>query len=375
LKTTLLVAVGAFALGWWVGQAGLPWADVLDSGWTDAAPGEAPAVGLADRAAVSGSLASTGAGSADAAGGVSLRLAEYERLLRSGRAPEALRVRDELIGRIRAMAASGMVDDALVLLGELAAVDPYDGEFLLVESDLRQRQGKLVEALEPLLALLAQSDDVGTRERAREQLRRLVDVYEIQLANRRDYPGLVRFFEGLVASDPGWDEHRLRLARWLLQQGRIGEAETVAREIGGAGVSDAAREDLLAAIGVARDGLPVERSGRSLHVSATISGHPARLLVDTGATTTVLSAGLARALGSRARGGPVDVRTAAGVVKAELHEVADLRIGGLRLPRLEVVVLERVPEGADGLLGMDVLERLPQGTLPFSWLGRPPASG
>jgi clan AA aspartic protease (TIGR02281 family) len=265
----------------------------------------------------------------------------------------------------------------LGLLGDLVAIDPYDGEFLLLESELRQQQGSLLEAIEPLLVLLQQTDEPDKVGRAREQLRLLVDVHEIQLSNRRDYAGLVRFFEHLVARDPSWDGHRLKLARWLLLQGRVADAERVAQELGSVGVTDEAREDLLAEIGLARDGLPLERSDRGLYVSATIDGRPARLLVDTGASTTVVSRQLALALGSRAldAGRDVGVRTAGGVVRGELHRIRNLRIGGLELPALDVLVLEHLPADSDGLLGMDVLGRLPSGLLPATLLGRPPGSG
>ena len=61
-----------------------------------------------------------------------------------------------------------------------------------------------------------------------------------------------------------------------------------------------------------------------------------------------------------ATGRVVPVRTAGGRVEAEIHVLRQVEIGPLRLDALEVLVLDRaLPSGVDGLLGMDVLGRLP----------------
>ncbi len=122
----------------------------------------------------------------------------------------------------------------------------------------------------------------------------------------------------------------------------------------------------MVAVALARDGLPLERlpgadgGTAALHVRATAAGRSLRLLVDTGATTTVISRARAADLGSRATGRRVPVRTAGGTVEAEIHVLRQVEIGPLRLDVLEVLVLDRaLPSGVDGLLGMDVLGRLP----------------
>ena len=56
----------------------------------------------------------------------------------------------------------------------------------------------------------------------------------------------------------------------------------------------------------------------------------------------------------------VKVSTANGVVESDVERVSDVDIGGVHLDSLNVLVLDGpLPEGADGLLGMDVLSRFP----------------
>jgi len=102
--------------------------------------------------------------------------------------------------------------------------------------------------------------------------------------------------------------------------------------------------------------VPLEADEVGYLVQARINGGgPVRLVLDTGATTTVLSPGAAQRLGLRVRRDPpVLIRTAGGTVTAGTAEVAELEVGGRRAGPLQVVVHDAVP-GADGLLGMNFL--------------------
>jgi len=372
LKPAIVIAVGAFVIGYLAGQV-LPWRVALAPSGTAPVPDVAGASAV--RAPVPREFGEHGFAQQAPAASDTGTLAAFEQSLWAGRLAEAAALREQLLDRARALSAGGAGSGGLELVQALIAIDPFDVELLLVESELIQQQGRLLDAMEPLLTLLAQSNEAALRAVAREQLRLLVNVHESQLATRQDLPGLIRFFEGLTLRDAGYDGHRLSLARWLLRDGRVDAAERVVREMGGVGVAESARDDLLAELTLARDGLPLEYDGRGIHVRVSFAGVPARLLVDTGASTTVISVGLAEALGSRARERGVGVQTAGGIVQGELHRVHDLRVGGLHVDELEVLVLERLPAGAEGLLGMDVLGRIPPRVLPMTLLGRPPVSG
>lgn len=91
------------------------------------------------------------------------------------------------------------------------------------------------------------------------------------------------------------------------------------------------------------------------HWPGSINGHAVDFLVDTGATGTAMSAGLARELQLESLG-PVQSETAGGRVTGQVVS-ADLTLqGGVSAQRLRVVALPGL--GERPLLGMDVLGRL-----------------
>ncbi|MBI5017754.1 MAG: TIGR02281 family clan AA aspartic protease [Deltaproteobacteria bacterium] len=100
----------------------------------------------------------------------------------------------------------------------------------------------------------------------------------------------------------------------------------------------------------------LERLDGGYVVAASINGREtARLLLDTGASTTLLSPRLADRLGLTVRRVPPAVlRTANGQVEAGWAEVDTIEVGGRRVGPLRVVIHDAI-EGADGLLGLNFL--------------------
>lgn len=93
-------------------------------------------------------------------------------------------------------------------------------------------------------------------------------------------------------------------------------------------------------------------------VRATIDGVEQRLLVDTGASVTALSARTAQRAGLKTRVEPFPVllRTANGTIRPETAEVGELRFGNVVARDLPVVVSPAF--GDMNVLGMNFLSRL-----------------
>jgi predicted aspartyl protease len=233
---------------------------------------------------------------------------------------------------------------------------------LFLLSDLRQMTGEVELALVPLFEILRYPPSQDTAERARRRLNLLINAREQQLINAEDLVGLVSYFEYLVSEDPGFDGHRLKLARWLLKSGELDAAARVARETGLVGVKPAEIEALISEIEVARTALPVERQAGAMYTSATARGASQggefRFLIDTGATMTGLAESRLRALGASLIEQGIRVQTANGVVELPVYRLEELRVGALVLTDLAVLGFTDLPRGADGILGMDVLSRL-----------------
>lgn len=106
--------------------------------------------------------------------------------------------------------------------------------------------------------------------------------------------------------------------------------------------------------------IPLERLGQVLVVSALLNGTTrARLIVDTGASQTIISHRLALDLGlfSTAHTTPVVLHTASGVVQADAAMLDSIQLGGTEVRNSHIVIhdLPDLPFAVDGLLGLNVL--------------------
>lgn len=93
-------------------------------------------------------------------------------------------------------------------------------------------------------------------------------------------------------------------------------------------------------------------------IRAKVNGQVAPFLVDTGATLTAVSAPFARQAGLAPRQGglPVRIRTANGVVAAELTTIVSLTFGNVRAGGLDAVIAPHI--GETNVIGMNFLSRL-----------------
>ncbi|WP_394727282.1 TIGR02281 family clan AA aspartic protease [Altererythrobacter sp. GH1-8] len=103
--------------------------------------------------------------------------------------------------------------------------------------------------------------------------------------------------------------------------------------------------------------IPLARDGH-FWLRAEINGAPANFLVDTGATLTAVSSGLAQRAGLEPRRGglPVTVGTANGPVAAQLATADELRFGNVSARGLDVVIAPSL--GETNVVGMNLLSRL-----------------
>ncbi len=106
--------------------------------------------------------------------------------------------------------------------------------------------------------------------------------------------------------------------------------------------------------------VPIQRVGQLLVVGAKLNGsRDSRLVVDTGASHTILSYNVARDLGllPSPRATSVTVKTAGGPVQAEVVPLGAIRVGDAEAQNIMVGVfdLPDAPAGVDGLLGLTFL--------------------
>src|SRR5216684_3329825 len=93
-----------------------------------------------------------------------------------------------------------------------------------------------------------------------------------------------------------------------------------------------------------------------LAIDAAINGHPVSLIVDTGASTTLMASSVAHACAVSFS--PLNINlhdTTAGIVPINIGHVQELTLGNLRIPNAEVVIANIAKEVGAGLLGEEYL--------------------
>ncbi|MCW5771484.1 MAG: TIGR02281 family clan AA aspartic protease [Rhodospirillaceae bacterium] len=115
-----------------------------------------------------------------------------------------------------------------------------------------------------------------------------------------------------------------------------------------------------------------QSSDGHFYVTTRINGAEARLLVDTGATVTVLSLREAERAGIFPSPGDfvIDVRTASGIAKAARADIRSLEIGEARLSNVRALVMKT--PGDISVLGVQTLQRfrsyeVRDGVLTLRW--------
>lgn len=104
--------------------------------------------------------------------------------------------------------------------------------------------------------------------------------------------------------------------------------------------------------------VPLYRVGNAMLVDVTLDGFAkSRLILDTGASLTVIPTRLAKRLSLKLDEAPtIPLQSASGTFLAPLTKVRSLTVGSATVRDVEVVVHDIVPGGDNGLLGMSFLD-------------------
>lgn len=194
-----------------------------------------------------------------------------------------------------------------------------------------------------------------------------VDRVELALAENEDFDALIRLFQFLISLHGDNPRYYLSLANW---QWASGDSEAALSSL------DTARHDaryqaeleaLEARImGAAEEALAAQswieltKSGDHFVVEVELEHQfPARLMIDTGATMTILDADLVARYGLEpdAEGKELNLNTAGGSVSGANLSLSHLQLGSRGVENIQVGVIPLEQFNFDGLLGMDVLSR------------------
>jgi clan AA aspartic protease (TIGR02281 family) len=271
--------------------------------------------------------------------------------------------RAKLLPELGRAAATGARREAGRWLESYLELVPADADAALLLADLYAAAGMPRRALPWLFAVSAVADETVAAVLAR-RIDRLVEDHARTLAERDAQGEVLTFYEELSLVQPHDDRYRVGAVRALLALGELDRAERLLAETGNAGVEEATLEGLRDELEFARTGLPIARRGALLVAEVLVNGRPVTMMVDTGATHSALTTDRLRRVGARREGPRVRVQTAGGVIEAPRYVLDHLGVAGRVFQGFEVLALDELPPGVDGLLGVDVLDRI-------VWVGLP----
>lgn len=242
---------------------------------------------------------------------------------------------------------------------------------LLAESYRANKDFRL--AVEQLYEARGDAYRVETLGQLTVRIRALVAEYARELKRQDDQTGLLDLYQQLTQSEPSYAPWFLGLAsaqlalgdnyaaqQSLLLVAQDAEVGAQARELLEriSVVSSQEQQPQTATAATEVPGVPLLRSGNHFLVDARLgSSRPARLLIDTGASLTILAPDMLKSRGvdANATGRTGTFTTANGRVTAPIYRLNALSVGDWRVSNLEVGVLELSDAGIDGLLGMNFL--------------------
>lgn len=281
------------------------------------------------------------------------------------RYPEAVsgRLRVRLLRYAEAALDAGDVRRAARLLEAYTDIYYQDGEALRLLAEAQRRLGRHALEIGTLLLALDHVGDAGLERSLESALDAAAAARAQQLREAGDLEALVALYEGLVERRPAQGHYHLELARGYRALGRKRDALAVlerARYLPESAepAQRLAGEIRAAAPAVEVTNVDLQRIGAHYAVTALLNDTvPAVLLIDTGASLTVIDPRLARRAGATGNAGGVTLQTAGGAVSAPLVRLRRLTVGDRSLADLRVAALELpAAAGAAGLLGMDFLQ-------------------
>ena len=219
------------------------------------------------------------------------------------------------------------------------------------------------------LSVLEEADLVARTESELAQLTALLDDTvrrrADQLESMQQLAAIDALYERLTLAMPERPEYYILLAEHRIRMQDPEAALPVLaqienhRQLGGRArelINEITRVDVAGPLAA----VPLVRAGDQFLVEAIVDGtRTVTLLVDTGASTTVLDPDVLTAMGYNLDGRLANFSTAGGVVRAPLIAVAGLSLGGKSVQPLLVgaLTLGESNRRVDGLLGMDFLRR------------------
>jgi clan AA aspartic protease (TIGR02281 family) len=311
-------------------------------------------------------------------GGFEAAVTIYEALPEQTGDGLAERVRGLILAHAGGLVAAADNSEAIRLLERYLVAEYRDVEARLLLADAYRGALDFTTAIDQLYQAKGHAWRPETLELIDRRIRAVVAKYAALLKREGDAAGLLELYRNLTYLEPSHAPWFLGLATVQLDAGdSVAARQSLSLVTQDPQVAARARELLERAAAIDSEaanhetaqatepepeqtvaGIPLLRRGTHFLVEAGLgSGQTARLLIDTGASLTMLSERLVNSRGSGAQptGRTGLFNTANGPVRAPIYRLETLTVGDWQIGDLEVGVLDLNGQGVDGLLGMNFL--------------------
>ncbi|WDE10583.1 retropepsin-like aspartic protease [Thalassomonas haliotis] len=277
---------------------------------------------------------------------------------------QALPLREAWLTYIDNLLTAKRFSSAELFLQAYLHAYPDDIAFLSLRIDFfqakRQTELAVEHAYELLYHILDYQQKVDYLNAARERVKQESQI----LLQRQAWQALAQLCQQVLALDPEFYEIQLLLARAEYEQDFLAAAESNARPLLDLPQLASRAQSLLDRIDAAYtepSRIPLIQEGQHYIVRGLINqDHPVALMLDTGASISLLSQDTFEQLGLAAQASFIEtirLNTAGGVVNSSLYQVSSFEISGYILKDMHFAVSPYFSSDHDGLLGMNYLGR------------------
>ncbi|MGW8311216.1 MAG: aspartyl protease family protein [Thiogranum sp.] len=303
-------------------------------------------------------------------------VAYYEALPEPAQDGVAQRVRGLMLAYAGRLVAATDHSGAIRLLERYLVAEYRDVEARLLLAEAYRGAQDFTTAIDQLYQAKGHAWRPEKLERVERRILAVVADYAALLKRQGDTVGLLELYRNLTYLEPSHAPWFIGLATAQLGSGDSAAArQSLSLVTQDPQVGAQARELLERAAAVEAEtdtpppaqapetetavaGIPLLRRGNHFLVEAGVGGtQSARLLIDTGASLTMLSERLLDSLeaGARPTGRTALFDTANGRVRAPIYRLETLTVGDWQIGDIEVGMLDLNDPGVDGLLGMNFL--------------------
>jgi len=221
---------------------------------------------------------------------------------------------------------------------------------------------------EPAIVLLGsalqQTADPQLLHDIQQQLDAAVTAYDSLLRQQDQRNRLLALYRQLAASDGNNVRYQIKQAELLIEMGQATEASALLQPLlfaAPATANIAHRLQLKIDRQLAHaftDTIALTRLHNHFVVPVQLAGRTLMLLLDTGASLTLVPKGVANAYPAAASAASITLATANGTITVPTLIVPQMQLGAQLLRHISVALTDNMGiQGADGLLGMDILKR------------------